>query len=152
MLHCPLGVADVAHREAQSGIRLIVSISFKIIMSVYFFMPLPRPLTLVDSKVLVSRAIFSRACPHPYLCYHCLRHGFPYLGFRIYYFLKHKSGNTRVAQKALLPCICLSLYLWFPDLTIFHFLMVWPYSVRGEPKIQAMPGSALLRFSYIIIL
>ena len=57
-------------------------------MSVYFFMLLPRPLTLVDSKGLVSSAILSHACPHPYVRRHCLRHGFPYLGFCIYYFLQ----------------------------------------------------------------
>ena len=34
--HRPLGGVYVAHRVAQSGRRLIVSTSFKIIMSVYF--------------------------------------------------------------------------------------------------------------------
>ena len=54
-------------------------------------MPLPRPLTLVGSKGLVSRAILSRACPQPVLFCHCLRHGFPYLGFRTY-FLQHSRA------------------------------------------------------------
>ena len=48
-------------------------------------MPLPRPLTSVDSKGLVLRAILSWAYIQYYLRCHCLRHGFPYLGFRIYY-------------------------------------------------------------------
>ena len=39
-------------------------------------MPLPRPLTSVDSKGLILRAILSRAYPHYYLRRHCLRHGF----------------------------------------------------------------------------
>ena len=34
--HRPLGGADAARRVAQSGRRLIISTSFKIIMSVYF--------------------------------------------------------------------------------------------------------------------
>ena len=51
-------------------------------------------------------------------------------------------------QKALLPCFYLSPYFWFPGSTLVRFLMVWSSSVRGEPKIQAIPGSALLWFSY----
>ena len=61
-------------------------------MSIYLFMLLPWPLTLVGSKGLVSPAILSRACPQPGLCCHCLRHGFPYLGFRIY-FLQQGQGS-----------------------------------------------------------
>ena len=54
-------------------------------------------------------------------------------------------------QKALLLCFYLYPYFWFPDLTLLRFLMVWPCSIRGEPKIQAILGSALLRFSYTTI-
>ena len=67
-------------------------------MSVYVFMPLPRPLTLVDSKSLVSRAILSRACLQPYLRFHFLFHGFPYLGFRIYYFLQQSSLKDTTSE------------------------------------------------------
>ena len=48
----------------------------------------------------------------------------------------------------LLPFFRIFLYFLFPDLTLFWFLTVLPSSVQGEPKIQAMPGSALLRLSY----
>ena len=50
--------------------------------------------------------------------------------------------------KALLPCFRISLYFWFPESTLLRFLTVWPSSVRGERKIQAMSGSSLLRLSY----
>ena len=58
-------------------------------------MPLPRPLTSVDSKGLVLRAILSRACLQHYLRRHCLRHGFPYLGFRLYYFLQYNRRDEQ---------------------------------------------------------
>ena len=50
--------------------------------------------------------------------------------------------------KAPLPCFRISPYFWFPDSILFRFLTVWPSSVIGEQKIQAIPGSALLRLSY----
>ena len=45
--------------------------------------------------------------------------------------------------KVLLPCFWIYPYFWFPNFPLFHVLKVWPSSVRGGPKIQAMPGSAL---------
>ena len=62
--------------------------------------------------------------------------------------------------KALLPCLPLSPYFLFPESThffdytisLFLVLFVWPSSIRGEPKIQAMPGLSLLRLSYTTFL
>ena len=61
--HLLLAGADATHREAQSGWRLNVSTSFKIIMCINIFTLLLRPLTLVDSKGLVSHALLSYVCP-----------------------------------------------------------------------------------------
>ena len=83
--HRPLGSADAAHREAQSGCRINVSTSFKIIMRIYLFTPLLRLLTLGDSKGLVSHTLLFSACPQPVLCHQCLPHSFPYLGSRLYF-------------------------------------------------------------------
>ena len=46
---------------------------------------------------------------------------------------------------ALLLCFLVSPYFCFPEFPLFRVLTVWPSSVRGGPKIQAMPGSALVR-------
>ena len=49
--------------------------------------------------------------------------------------------------KSLFRCFCLSPYFWFPNSTPFWVLVVWSSSVWRGQKIQAMPGSALLRLS-----
>ena len=58
-----------------------------------------------------------------------------------------ENGILEWRLKALLPCLWIYLYFWFPDSTLFQFLTARPLSVRGEQKIQTMPGSALLRLS-----
>ena len=63
--------------------------------------------------------------------------------------IRTKVETLKRHIKALLPCIQLSPYFWFPSSTLLRFLTVRLSSVRGEPKIQAMLGSALLRLSYI---
>ena len=45
--------------------------------------------------------------------------------------------------KALLPCFRLSPYFGFPSFPLFRVSTVWPSSIRGGAKIQAMHGSAL---------
>ena len=63
---------------------------------------------------------------------------------------RKKVETLKWRLKALLLCFCLFPYFWFPNSTLFRSSTVGPSSVRGEPKIQAMPGSALLQFSYSI--
>ena len=52
----------------------------------------------------------------------------------------------------LLECFHFLPYFWFPDSTLFHFLTVWLYYVRGEPKIQAervlSPAMVQLYYDY----
>ena len=86
-------------------------------MRVYLFTPLLRPLNLVDSKGLFLRAILSRACPHPDLCCHCLRHGFLYLCFRLYFHQESPPQPPR--RKPCTPTHPLPM-AWF---VLFH-----PYS------------------------
>ena len=64
---------------------------------------------------------------------------------------KDESGNTRVAPKGatpVFPSFPVFIVPQLDPLLVFDGLSV--FRLRG-PKIQAMPGSALLRFSYKII-
>ena len=62
-----------------------------------------------------------------------------------------KVETLECRLKAPPPCFCLSPYFLFLDSTFFWFLTLQQSYIQGEPKIQAMPGSALIRLSYTTI-
>ena len=84
----------------------------------------------------------------------CSTSDFYFIWVSLYWYTEPSRGKRTKLEtiewrpKALIPRFYLSPYFCFPDSTLFRFLTVWTSSVRGEPKIQAMTGSALIRISY----
>ena len=87
-------------------------------------MPLLRPLTSVDSKGLVLRAILSCACLQHYLCCHYLRHGLRYLGFLLYHFIPQQP-----LTRGYIGLVWPSSYLTWLGVSVHR--TTWIYLNRG---------------------